>query len=556
MNKIGRNHPCLCGSGKKFKKCCGALPSRLPADELNTYADAIFQQSQRQFEALRLQREKQQGLGKGIISANLNGKRIVVVGNKICSSERWKTFHDFLVQYLIDCVGHNWFRAEKAKSLGERHPIVLWHDQAVADFERIKKSPTGIATGPMTGALRAFLNLGYNLYLIGHHAPTHEADLLVRKFVNRIKSARYDAFIGALFETYAAAAFLKAGFTLEYENERDGASSHVEFTATYPSTGKRFSVEVKARNLSIAQDGPIDELRRLRIANKLNKALSKKADHTRVVMIEVNIPDVDQSGSISGWRRAALDQIRFAETSDTPGGEEKPSAYVVVTNHAFHNNLHDTGSGLEVLAAGCRIPDFGPGIGHRSFKGVLEWKERHREMLAFLDSLKTHYDIPATFDGEIPEMAFASPSDPPRLRLGQLYEISGDGGRTLVGRLRDATVLEQERKAFGTYETVDGQYVLVETPLTEAEITAWKRHPETFFGELRHVGGKVDNWLELADFMYETYKDTPRDTLLKWMEDASDLDRLRQLSQADLAIVYCERCAFTNFDSSAPTDQL
>jgi preprotein translocase subunit SecA len=23
--KIGRNEPCLCGSGKKFKHCCGAL---------------------------------------------------------------------------------------------------------------------------------------------------------------------------------------------------------------------------------------------------------------------------------------------------------------------------------------------------------------------------------------------------------------------------------------------------------------------------------------------------------------------------------------------------
>ncbi len=24
-NKTGRNDPCLCGSGKKYKKCCGAL---------------------------------------------------------------------------------------------------------------------------------------------------------------------------------------------------------------------------------------------------------------------------------------------------------------------------------------------------------------------------------------------------------------------------------------------------------------------------------------------------------------------------------------------------
>jgi preprotein translocase subunit SecA len=23
--KIGRNEPCYCGSGKKYKKCCGAI---------------------------------------------------------------------------------------------------------------------------------------------------------------------------------------------------------------------------------------------------------------------------------------------------------------------------------------------------------------------------------------------------------------------------------------------------------------------------------------------------------------------------------------------------
>jgi len=28
--KVGRNEPCPCGSGKKFKKCCDGVPARLP----------------------------------------------------------------------------------------------------------------------------------------------------------------------------------------------------------------------------------------------------------------------------------------------------------------------------------------------------------------------------------------------------------------------------------------------------------------------------------------------------------------------------------------------
>jgi SWIM/SEC-C metal-binding protein len=29
--RVGRNDPCPCGSGRKFKRCCVAQPARLPA---------------------------------------------------------------------------------------------------------------------------------------------------------------------------------------------------------------------------------------------------------------------------------------------------------------------------------------------------------------------------------------------------------------------------------------------------------------------------------------------------------------------------------------------
>jgi len=31
LPKVGRNDPCTCGSGKKFKKCCDGTAARLPA---------------------------------------------------------------------------------------------------------------------------------------------------------------------------------------------------------------------------------------------------------------------------------------------------------------------------------------------------------------------------------------------------------------------------------------------------------------------------------------------------------------------------------------------
>ncbi|MFG3592266.1 hypothetical protein ACFXS9_07860 [Bradyrhizobium sp. RDI18] len=502
----------------------------------------MFQQALRKMEAERVQRENQQGLGKGIISASLNDYRIVGVGNRVHFSKNWKTFQDFLREFLIGLLGREWFQAEFNKPDSERHPIVRWYHQALTDSKRLHTKVGNLLVGPMTGAQRAFTNLAYNLYLIAHHAePTQEAQL-ISSFVDRLKSERADDFIGKLFETYAAAAFLKAGFKLAYENESDGRSSHVEFVATYPKTGAKFSVEVKTRNRSTVEDGPIDEIKRLRVGSKLNKALSKSAEHKRVVMIEINVPDVITEPSvIDGWPRAALDQIRTVEKIPAPDGSEKPSAYVMVTNHSFHNNLDAINVGTQVIATGCRIPDFGPDVGFNRLKDVLESQERHREMLALLDSMRTHYEIPSTFDGENPEFAFGPEDALPRLKFGEIYLIPDAGGKKIPARLYEAVVLEREKAVMGVYRTFDGVSMVVRTPMTESEIAAWKRHPDTFFGELHPLPQKATNWLELALCFLETYKSTPREKLLEWMKDAADIDYLKTLSQTDLAIVWCER---------------
>jgi hypothetical protein len=164
--------------------------------------------------------------------------------------------------------------------------------------------------------------------------------------------------------------------------------------------------------------------------------------------------------------------------------------------------------------------------------------------------MRTHYEIPATFDGEIPEFAFSEHKDIPRLKFGQWYLIPNVEGVEIPGRLYEAVVMEERKKVFGVYETEDGKHVICTTPLTDEELQAWKRHPETFFGQVKAISGQAQNWLELAKFMYQTYKDTDREPFLEWMKDASDLDELRALSQKDLAIVYCERVAWSGFKDS------
>jgi SEC-C motif len=236
MTKIGRNHPCPCGSGRKFKKCCGAFDSSSTSPNIDQSLNKFVQQKLREFESERVQREKQQGLGRGIISTEVNGYRIVAVGNTGYQSNQWRTFHDFLRYYIINKLGENWFKTELLRPKNERHQIANWYDKAISDIKENGGKVGELLVAPMTGAQRAFLNLAYNLYLIAHHADPNEEKSLLQVFIDKLKSERDDDFIGKLFETYAAAAFLKAGFKLKYEDESDHGVSHVEFVATNPLT--------------------------------------------------------------------------------------------------------------------------------------------------------------------------------------------------------------------------------------------------------------------------------------------------------------------------------
>lgn len=543
MAKIGRNEPCPCGSGRKFKHCHGSFSE---GDDIRFGV----QRKLRELEAEHAQREKQQGLGKPIISAEFRGQRIVAVCNRIYHSPKWKTFHDFLRDYIFSILGRDWIQEQRKKPAAERHQIVRWFDQAIHDARAMAVENNGIFSAPITGAQRAFLNLAYNLYLIAHHSEPDKAEEILESFVGRLKSARNDDFIGKLFETYASAAFLKAGFQIEYENERDGSDSHVEFVATYPKTGKKFSVEVKARNPLIGADGPQDNAKHPNVWHKVKKALKKTANHDRIVFVEVNIPDVVEQDYTGTWVEAALHQIKEAEAYVSREGNPYPPAYVVITNHAYHNNLEAADIGLQAIADGYRIPDFGPRAQVNRFKDYLENLERHREMLALFDSLKEHSHIPVTFDGEIPEFAFGGDDEHPRLRIGHEYLVPNAAGEPVPGVLENAIVVEAWGRAQGIYRLQDGTRAMVSHELTEREWRAWKQHPQTFFGQLEEKRSEPKNWLELAEFFYRSYKNTSKDRLLVFMAEHEDIASLVDLEQRELAIIYCERMGWSAWNQA------
>jgi hypothetical protein len=155
MPSIGRNQPCPCGSGEKYKKCHGAYT--VTERQLNSRERrAAIDLSLKQVNALNARREKQQGLGRPIIAPKMRDHQMVAVGKRIYFSKTWKTFHDFLRDYLFGNLGTEWIEAEQAKRAADRHRILRWYEQANDDAERLGTKVGAVYTAPMTGAARAF----------------------------------------------------------------------------------------------------------------------------------------------------------------------------------------------------------------------------------------------------------------------------------------------------------------------------------------------------------------------------------------------------------------
>jgi hypothetical protein len=529
--KVGRNALCPCGSGKKFKKCHGGIASRKD----NTIDPETLEFIKHKLEVdkvLNHQRKCQQGLGRPIISTELNGQRFVAVGKKLMMSSTWKTFHDFLINYLADVLTPEWGNAELAKPLENRHPIVQWYTTLCEYQQATIMQPGQVVSAKTNGAVAAFLNLAYSLYLLEHNAEIHGT--LLRRVKNQ------DHFHGAYYEIFVASSFIHAGFEIEFENEEDTSTTHYEFTATHAASGKKYSVEAKARHvagvLGVKPTAGVKRPDRVDLTRNFRSALKKQAKHTRVIFIDVNVPDKTTGKNEFDWLMSSIKKLQRNEYTKKIDGVPAPEAYIFATNFPYHYEPDSFDFRVAVFLDGFKIPDFRPGS--RTLRDALQSRDKHSDMLQLWEDIKNRH-VPVTFDGEIPEYAFGQIQEA-RLKIGEWYLIPDQDGREIGGVLVDATVAENDKRIWAVYKLEDGQQVIVYHPMSEVEFAVYKRHPDTFFGDIRRVSREARDPLELYDFFYETYKESPREKLLEFMNNASGLGDLSSFSQSELAKIYCE----------------
>ena len=450
-------------------------------------------------EAREHRRRLMQGLGRGIISFESHGFRLVTIGNEVRWSKGWRTFHNFLLDYIKAALTPEWGTAELAKPEGEQHPLMTWIRRVGAFLQAPAKTRQGdINTAQMTGVVRAYLGLAYDLYLSAHNAELPE--LLMKRL------RKDGTFEGALYEAFVIGCFAKAGFEIEFEDEGDSTVSHCEFTATHKTSGRKFSVEAKAVTSASRRAGAGQPPR---IRGKLYDALRKKAEHDRIIFIELNRTQTLSATGEPDWAAPIDAELAAAERELTIASNPAPPAYVLITNRAFMQALDETECGETTIAHGFKIDDFPPGRGARSLLAAVEARDRHIELYWLLKAMRAHAQIPSTFDDRTPEEAF-SPERIAPLRIGETYLVPDCDGHEVPGVLEDAVVLENERAAYGSYRLGDDQRVLCSTPLTESEMVRYRQSPQTFFGIVKDQSRRIDDPLDAYDFFYETYFQTPK----------------------------------------------
>ena len=320
----GRNAMCHCGSGRKFKHCC-----------LHTTSDAARPIVPKAIATLEMKvAEKRLWQNKygnvtPVIHADWNGEKWIAVGNELHHSSKWKTFADFLAYYIKSVLTPSWGNEELLKTFSERHPILQWYDRSCRLQTKQAKEKDGLFAVIPNGAMHAYYLIAYDLYTLRHHSTLQES------LIARIKNK--DQFQGARHELFAAATCIRAGFEIEYENERDGSRRHTEFVAKHKFTSQRINVEAKSRHrkgvLGQPGDRTADDQVRVRIRSLINDAIGKPVQFPYVIFLDLNLPPSSPRPITEDWFRRIASPILDDRKNK---GDSDPWTLLVFSNFPDH----------------------------------------------------------------------------------------------------------------------------------------------------------------------------------------------------------------------------
>jgi hypothetical protein len=401
--KIGRNDPCPCGNGKKFKKCHGATAAppvsapavapprfsvRLAAGQVPPEVFAKGMSIMRETQLREEQRRRLYGHVRPEIAIDYHGYKLVAVGNRLFyrPKEKFRFLTDLLLAFVPDLFGREWFEREVKKPDSERHPAMQWRVKGMNYMNSQPQLPDGSYVAVPTGPLLAYITFAYDLYVVAHNARLDE------RLVERLKQK--DQFQGARHELFAEATCLRAGFEIIHEDEGDRSTRHAEFTAKHLTTGQLISVEAKSKHRAgvLGRTGlreAVDDVN-LRFGHLLNDAVSKNPLHPLVVFLDMNMPFEAASRfltprpggnpPIHPFILRTLNQMRKQH------GSKDPITQLIITSHPSHHTKDE------------EIPKHPHMIGQTSLVPVKP--ARMEALLALTEATNLYGNIPQELPGD------------------------------------------------------------------------------------------------------------------------------------------------------------
>lgn len=265
------------------------------------------------------------------ITTDFQGYKFVAVGNRLHYGKSWRTFPDFLLDYIRNKLTSEWGNAEIAKPDEEKHQIIKLYQELCNWQQTQKKDDDGIFRLTRTGVSAAYLQLAYDLYALDHHSK------LQQEVISRLKNK--NGYQGARYELLVAATFIRAGFDIEYEDETDRSNKPPEFIATPKISGQKIAVEAKSRHREGVLDFPgtqkDDSEVKVGINRILNSALQKNPNLPYIICIDLNIPPIE--GDV--FESDAIKDV--AKTINTKEGKLSepdgfPATMYIFTNYPHH----------------------------------------------------------------------------------------------------------------------------------------------------------------------------------------------------------------------------
>jgi hypothetical protein len=350
--KIGRNDPCSCGSGKKYKKCCWLKEVPSPSPKLIEKAMDAFRKHEAEQFALQ---------EKGIFINYVNpcpythpktGQKTKAwaLGSRIFHTRpEHETFHDFIVDHLRkEVMGKDWWteqlQAQQKHFLFEC--FIKWDEWRKKNATEKNRVDEHIWYAITDGWAKTLSSLAFDVCTLEHtlQLPDH----ILKRLRNR------GEYQGAHYEIAVAAIFARLGCRIDFLDKKKLSTPHCEFIATHIETDVSIAVEAKSRQRPGVKHmvGVSDQEKLLRgdVERLFKKALIQNPkDRPFIVFIDVNAP---LTPSISIENKPWFKDIQTMMEKYPAPTLNKPEEYtgILFTNFSPHYDKENKSSPNEYLA--------------------------------------------------------------------------------------------------------------------------------------------------------------------------------------------------------------